>query len=291
MKKIKHLLCAAVCACAAQSALAQPSSPTPDRYSLSTYWQDVQATRWETAAVFAGATALGIYTWDWGSSKRFKTNPEGWFGKDTGSGGADKLGHAFMSYAVTNVLTDRLERQNVPVERAALSAAITTQLLMTYVEVFDGYSNDHGFSREDMVMNLLGSGLAYARAVTPGLRDKLDFRMEYIKSGYKGFRPISDYEGQKYVLAIKLSGFGNLRQSPLRYVELHTGYYTRGFAREARQAGLERTRHSVVGVGLNLNELLLGQRSARESELRNAGRLFFVHIQVPHTAAWGNRTH
>lgn len=304
MKQLKHLVCAVACACAAFNALAQPNNsapkpttnPTPDRYSLATYWQDVQATRWETAAVFAGATALGIYTWDWGSTKRFKTNSEGWFGKDTGSGGADKLGHAFISYAVTNVLTDRLERQNVPVKRAALSAAITTQLLMTYVEVFDGYSSDHGFSREDMVMNLMGSGFAYARAVTPGLRDKLDFRMEYIKSDYKGkgvkgFKPIADYEGQKYVLALKLSGFDSLRHSPLRYMELHTGYYTRGFAREAQQAGLERSRHSFVGVGFNLNALLLGQRSSRESELRNAGRLFFEHIQVPHTAAWANRTH
>jgi hypothetical protein len=291
MKNLKHLLCAAVCACAAQSAWAQPTNPTPDAYSLATYWEDVKTTRWETAAVFAGATALGIYTWDWGSSKRFKTNPEGWFGKDTGSGGADKLGHAFISYAITNVLTDRLERQNLPVGRAALSAALTTQALMLYVEVFDGYSNDHGFAREDMVMNLLGSGLAYARAVTPGLRDKLDFRMEYQKSGYKGFRPISDYEGQKYVLALKLGGFNNLRQTPLRYVELQTGYYSRGFASEARFEGLERTRHSFVGVGLNLNQLLLGQRLANEGELRNAGRLFFEHIQVPHTSAWGNRTH
>ena len=92
MKNLKHLLCAAVCACAAQSAWAQPNNPTPDAYSLATYWEDVKTTRWETAAVFAGATALGIHTWDWGSSKRFKTNPEGWFGKNTGSGGADKLG-------------------------------------------------------------------------------------------------------------------------------------------------------------------------------------------------------
>ncbi len=285
MKNLKHLLCAAVCACAAQSALAQPTKPTQDAYSLATYWEDVQTTRWETAAVFAGATALGIRTWDWGSSKRFRTNNEGWFGKDTGSGGADKLGHAFMSYAITNVLTDRLERQNLPVERAALSAAITTQLLMTYVEVFDGYSNDHGFAREDMVMNLLGSGLAYARAVTPDLREKLDFRMEYQQSGYKGFRPFSDYEGQKYLLALKLGGFDALRNTPLRYFELQLGYDTRGFAKEAAAAGFERRRESFVGVSINLNSLLFGERGQSESELKNAGRLFFEHINVPNTAA------
>jgi len=122
MKNLKHLLCAAVCSCAAQSAWAQPNNPTSDAYSLATYWEDVKTTRWETAAVFAGATALGIHTWDWGSSKRFKTNPEGWFGKDTGSGGADKLGHAFISYAITNVLTDR------PMWRCLTATPTTTAL-------------------------------------------------------------------------------------------------------------------------------------------------------------------
>lgn len=246
--------------------------------------EDVQAARWETGAAVVGVTALGAYSWDWGSSKKFKINPEGWFGDDTGSGGADKLGHAFSSYALNNVLTDRLVRKGRSVERAALSAALTTQAIMLYVEVFDGFSNDHGFAREDLAMNLLGSGLSYVRAVNPKVRDLVDFRLEYQSSGYKGFRPLSDYAGQKYVMALKLSGVDALRQTPLRYLELQTGYYARGFSRAERDVGMQRSRHHFVGVGLNLGELLFGQRSQQETELRNAGRLFFEHIQVPSTA-------
>lgn len=249
-------------------------------------WRDdVQATRWETGAAVAGVTALGAYSWDWGSSKKFKMNSEGWFGDNTGSGGADKLGHAFSSYALNNVLTDRLVRKGRPVERAALSAALTTQAIMFYVEVFDGFSNDHGFAREDVAMNLLGSGLSYVRAVNPKVRDLVDFRLEYQSSGYKGFRPLSDYAGQKYVVALKLSGVDALRQTPLRYLELQTGYYARGFSKAERDAGIDRSRHHFVGVGINLGELLFGQRSERETELRNAGRVFFEHIQLPSTAA------
>ncbi len=55
----------------------------------SDWHQGVQATRLETGAAVAGVTALGAYSWDWGSSKKFKTNSEGWFGDSTGSGGAD----------------------------------------------------------------------------------------------------------------------------------------------------------------------------------------------------------
>lgn len=255
-----------------------------DGYDMRNWADDVSATRWETGVTVAGVTAIGLSSWNWGSSKSFRWNPEGWFGEQTGSGGADKLGHAFSSYALTNVLADRLIREGRSPERAGLSAALTTQAIMLYVELFDGLSDDHGFAREDVVMNLLGTGLAYARTVSPTLRDTLDYRMEYESSGYKGFRPFSDYSGQKYLLAFKLGGVQALRDTPLRYLELQTGYYTRGFSKAEWDAGLERSRHSFVGIAINLNELLFGRRTAQESELRNAGRLFFEHVQIPHTA-------
>jgi hypothetical protein len=258
-------------------------------YDLSSWGEDVKAAKWETGAAFAGVTVLGITSWDWGSSKSFKFNPEGWFDKDTGSGGADKLGHAFTSYALTNVLANRLVREGRSPERAALSAAITAQAIMLYVEVFDGLSNDHGFAREDVVMNLLGTGLAYARTVNPNVRDLVDFRMEYQSSGYKGYRPFSDYSGQKYLLALKLGGFKALRDTPFRYLELQTGYYTRGFSKSEQANGLARSRNGFIGVGVNLNELLFGGRTSEEAALKNAGRLFFEHIQIPHTAARASR--
>lgn len=268
---------------------AQPLAVKPeaerDPYQLADWRQDVRATAWETGGLFAGATLLGLNSWNWGSSNRFKVNDEGWFGDDTGSGGSDKLGHAFISYAITNVLSDRLVRQNVAPERAALSAFLSTQALMTYVEVFDGFSDDHGFSKEDMVMNVLGSGLAYARALRPSLRDSLDFRLEYVRSSNQNFRPISDYEGQKYLLALKLGVLPSLRGTPLRFLELQTGYYSRGFSKVARENGVERTRENFVGIGINVNEVLFGQRKAAETEDRNAMRLFFEHLQPPGLAA------
>ena len=261
-----------------QMALAQSSG-------LWSEWkEDVSAISWETGSIVAGVTALGAYSWDWGSSKKFKFNPEGWFGDNTSSGGADKLGHAFSSYAINNVLTDRLVRKGRPVEKAALSAVLTTQAIMLYVEVFDGFANDHGFAREDVAMNLLGSGLSYARAVNPKVHDLVDFRLEYQSSGYKGFRPFSDYSGQKYVMALKLSGVDALRDTPLRFLELQTGYHARGFSKVERDAGMLRSRQHFVGVGVNLGEVLFGRRFERESELQNAGRMFFEHIQIPNTA-------
>jgi len=251
---------------------------------LTNWKDDVQETGWETGATFATMTALGLSSWDWGSSKSFRWNPEGWFGEDTGSGGADKLGHAFTSYTITGILADRLIRKGRSPERASLSAALTTQAIMFYVEFFDAYSNDHGFSWEDCVMNLSGTGFAVARTIIPGLHDLVDYRMEYYPSGYNGFRPFSDYSGQKYLLALKLSGIDALSSTPLRFVELQGGYYTRGYSKKEAAVGLEASRHAYVGIGLNLGELLLGHRERREPELKNAGRMFFEYIQLPHTS-------
>lgn len=251
-------------------------------YSPQIFWDNASAVKWEAAAVFGGATVLGITSWKWGSEKSFKFNSEGWFDKDTGSGGADKLGHAFSSYAITNFLTERLVMQNKAPAEAALTAAILTQGIMLYVEVFDGYSGDHGFSGHDLAMNVIGSALAYARQTHPRLRDLVDFRMEYEPSGQKGFRPLSDYEGQKYLLALKFSGIDALRDTPLRYLELQGGYYTRGF--KGNHPYTDRDRSGFVGVGVNLSELFFGRRKSDDSGMTRLGRGFFEHVQVPYTA-------
>lgn len=260
--------------------------PVPHR---SSWWESVKydacLVRYETAALFAGITAVGLYSWDWGSTSTFHTNSEGWFGRNTGSGGADKLGHAFTGYAFTNILTEAICAHGRSSPYAPLTSAVLSMGLMTYVEFFDGFSNDHGFSYEDMVMDALGVGFAYLRHRIPGLREKLDFRLEYWPSGHKGFRPLSDYSGQRYILALKLSGFETLRKTPLRYVELHAGYFTRGFFREERLAGEDRERTPFLGIGVNLNELFFGWR-ANESRtcLDRVRRLFFEHIQIPYTS-------
>ncbi len=202
-----------------------------------------------------------------------------------GKWGADKLGHAFSAYLVTNGLAEQLLRQGRSPEQAALISALITQALFTYMEIYDGYSVNHGWSKEDMVMNMVGSGAAYLRHVTPGLREKLDLRLEYQSYRYKGFNTITDYASQKYVMAVKLSGFSGLSNTPWRYVELQMGYYTRGFSWSERAEGLVRSRRGFIGIGLNLSELLLGQRRSDESGARRGGRLFFEHIQLPSTAA------
>jgi hypothetical protein len=184
----------------------------------------------------------------------FRFNPEHWFGPNTGSGGTGKLGHFYTTYVMSDLLFHAIRGNSNLQEVAELTAATLALGLMFYVKIFDGYSGDHGFSREDMTMDLLGAGFSVLRNTVPGLKEVLDFRLKYLPSGYKGFDPLADYAGQKYLFALKLAGFEVVRESPLRFLELHAGYDTRGFTKEERALGLEKERNLYFGIGLNLQE-------------------------------------
>lgn len=236
------------------------------------------AVRWDLAAVVGGISIFGIAKWNWGSSD-FKFNSEGWFGEDTGSLGMDKLGHAFTTYLLTEYLTQRILQESADSRGATLTAAGLAMGVFTYVEVLDGFSSDHGFSVEDLVADAAGATFSILRSTVPGLAGKLDFRMEYMPSGNDSISPVSDYSGQKYLLALKLAGFEPIADTPLRVVELQAGYYARGFTDNERQNGDERRREPYVAIGFNLQELF-GKPETITALMAQRG---LEYVQVPYT--------
>ena len=94
-------------------------------------------------------------------------------------------------------------------------------------------------------------------------------------------------------MAVKGSGFDALKNTPLRYAELHAGFDARGFEQDERRLGYPIERTFYVGVGLNLNEVLFGVGSL-PNLARYKGTLparvvqkTFEYVQVPYTAAYG----
>lgn len=251
-------------------------------YDGSLFLGQSRAVIWDIAAVYGLTTFFGLKNWDWGSSG-FHFENEGWFGEDTKYGGMDKLGHAYTGYLLTEYFSQRVAHEMSDPNGAIITGAILGMGVQSYIEFFDGFSGGHGFSYEDFIADGLGVGFSILRNTVPEIGEKLDFRMEYIQSDYSDFAPVTDYAGQKYVLALKLSGFEELEETPLRFLELQAGYFTQGYTDAERDAGVEQRREPYLAIGLNLNELLKQAPEVHDTLPGLMASRAFEYIQVPYT--------
>lgn len=241
-----------------------------------------------TNAILLGTSAgLAAYGWrNWwqeGFHGRFATAKEGWFGHHTYSGGADKLGHLYMSYAGTRLLTGLLIWDGAAPQQALRTAAWYTLGAFAAIEVLDGFSRTWRFSREDMLMNAAGVGAGVLLESHPGLDRLIDLRLHYRPSN-GSFDPFGDYSGQTYLVVAKLAGWpGRTRPTGLlRYVELAAGYGSRGFGAGPASQG---KRNVYVGVSLNLSELLGPPGAGERQPARRLAHTAFEYVQIPGTIA------
>src|ERR671913_2333544 len=146
-----------------------PAPPT--FYSVSQLGDHLHSVRWELAIIGAGLAVVGLRDWDWGGSK-FEFIEEGWFAKNTRHGGMDKIGHAFSTYVIADILTDRIRENATNPASAPITGALVAFGIMGLGEAVDGFTGKHRFSREDIVANGVG-GLRHhpalpAPALYPG---------------------------------------------------------------------------------------------------------------------------
>jgi hypothetical protein len=252
-------------------------------YSLDTFWTQAKSVKWDILALYGGVTVFGIKNWDWGSSG-YHFQSEGWFGTDTKYGGMDKLGHAYTGYVISQYFTQRIAHTVDDPTNAAITGALLGMGFQTYIEFFDGFAGEHGFSYEDLIADGIGATFSFLRNTVPGLADKLDYRLEYWgASDYHDWGPATDYDGQRYLLALKFSGFERFEDTPLRFVELQAGYYTEGYTDETRKNNVDPKRVPYVAIGLNLNELLGEAPDVRNTMPGEAADTLLTYWQPPYT--------
>jgi hypothetical protein len=200
----------------------------------------------------AGVGAIlgwGLLQWEYGEQP-LNANAEGWFQRDTPEGGADKLGHLYTGYVLGRAFGSLYRDWGIAPDRAATQAAVTSLLITGTMELGDGFS-PYGISWEDMVMNTAGAWAGQALLRNETWRERLDLRVEY-RFNADTSDPSTDYEHSRYLVALKLAGFAPLRDTPLQWLELHGGYYVRGY--DDPLAPDERT--TYVGLGVNFSRLL-----------------------------------
>ena len=254
--------------------------PSTRPYSADIAKQHIDAVSLDIAALAGVGIAIGVKEWGWGETN-FHFTKEGWFGKNTEYGGIDKLGHAYSAHLMSDYITWRLRSLGYNGDESSMTAAILTGIAFVGVEVGDGFSH-YGASYEDIIASAAGVAFSYLRNTVPGLHDKVDFRMQYVPTPRGDFVGVGDYDGKKFLLAWKLGGFDTFKDTPFRYLEIHTGYYTRGYTGAQTLTGNE-TRTAYVGLGLNLSELLFSQPGLRDTAIAPAIRAFNKYFQLPYT--------
>lgn len=253
--------------------------PDPSAVRLG-LWQSARSVPLESLGLIALVTYTGFKDWKWGTAS-FRFNSEGWFGMDTGSGGVDKTGHMYGAYMSSELLYWRLRASHHDRRVLSVYPAVFATLLYLYIEMFDGYSVDHGFSYEDVIMNTSGILFSLARNSFPVVRRGLDYRLEYYPSKNFNFHPVIDYEGQKFMGVFKMAVFPALARSPARFLEFLVGYYTRGFAKDLDVPF--KTSHLFFGVGVSPEQLLFKPLNEVYGEPFEFLGLASNYFQLPYT--------
>jgi hypothetical protein len=120
----------------------------------------------------------------------------------------DKLGHSFSAYHISFAAHGTYRWAGLSERKAVLWGAATSAIMMTPVELLDGFSQDFGFSWWDIVANTGGAGLfAFQKLQWKEIRiqPKISFR----RTSFASYRPevlgsgwqeewLKDYNGQNY---------------------------------------------------------------------------------------------
>ncbi len=146
----------------------------------------------------------------------------------------DKLGHATTAYNMSAIQYDMMRWSGVRNTKATWIAGLTSLGLQTIVEIFDGYSQKWGFSKGDMLANILGSTLFMSQQFAWG-EQRIRMKFSFHKTIYSKYSPaelgsnkwqswLKDYNGQTYWLSINPSSFLKSNTDVPRWLNASFGY-------------------------------------------------------------------
>jgi Predicted periplasmic lipoprotein (DUF2279) len=218
----------------------------------------------------------------------FHVTHEGFFGRDTYVGGADKVSH-FVEFAiVTKEVANLYGTIGFSRRDSILLASGVTALAGLMNEIGDG-TNQYGFSWEDLTMDLLGIGTAAAISWA-GLDDLVGFRGGILlpPAGSKTCCQVQgrgrDYSNEIYTADLQIEGLArrlDLTVGPLRYLLFSATYGTKGYP-----TGLPESRERQIGfeIGLNFKVILDDLGARRGTWWGYSLHVVFDNFRIPFTS-------
>ena len=149
----------------------------------------------------------------------------------------DKLGHVYTSYHLGRVGADLLNWSGVSKKNQLIYGASLGFTFLTAIEVFDGFSQEWGFSWGDMLANSVGTGL-YVGQELLWKEQRMTLKYSFHQTHYATQRPeklgenfmeqmLKDYNGQTYWLSFNMHSFFKKSKLP-EWLNVAVGYGAEG---------------------------------------------------------------
>ncbi len=149
----------------------------------------------------------------------------------------DKFGHAYSSYFIGKVGMDLLAWSGESKKNQLIYGATLGFAFLTTIEVFDGFSEEWGFSPGDILANALGTSLLIGQELLWN-EQRIQYKFSFHTTDFPQYYPeklgentlqqiIKDYNGQTYWLSVNLWSFFKESKIP-RWLNVAVGYGSEG---------------------------------------------------------------
>jgi uncharacterized protein YfiM (DUF2279 family) len=151
----------------------------------------------------------------------------------------DKIGHIGSAYYLSRWGMDLYRWTGMNKKAATWIGGSLGFCFLTTVEVFDGFSDQWGFSFSDFATNIMGSAMAISQQLI-WQQQRITFKYSFIPSDYAQYRPdlfgksfaeqlVKDYNGHTVWISANLSSLTGARHSWMpRWLNLAAGYGIEG---------------------------------------------------------------
>ena len=145
----------------------------------------------------------------------------------------DKLGHVYSSYQLGRVGANMLAWSGVSKKDQLIYGSTIGFAFLTVVEVFDGFSEEWGFSWGDMAANAIGTGFYVGQELLWD-EQRITLKYSFHQTQYAQQNPdklggglsqefLKDYNGQTYWLSLNLHSFFKDSKIP-KWLNVAFGY-------------------------------------------------------------------
>lgn len=182
----------------------------------------------------------------------------------------DKAGHLYSGYHLSRAGAELLRWSGMESEKSAVIGAVSGFVVLSAVEVLDGFSAEWGASTGDLIANASGSGLYIAQELL-WKEQRIIPKYSFHTTKFAQIRPnllgnnlqeqiLKDYNGQTYWLSVNLYSFIKSESIP-KFINIAFGYGVDGMTSGLQpevivgQNNYDRSRQFYFSFDLDLTKI------------------------------------